>query len=291
MKKSIKILLSVTLCMLVATSSIYASNKIKKEYDFKANDVRALEYSYDKEIKEGFKTYKESSVTYQVIKDNRKKIKKSFSENPPERITEGEVTYERVEKNVKEHIKSEVTYDRDDSIPDEIEKDGVILKLKEKRQEQRSEIVNLPARFYGEEGVNLFKFNNKYISLSNINNPIWQGFNKDVKEHLRLGNNYEVLSGNFVTGYINLGETSYKDAVYQARRTSNVVIATYESEEEYTYVDVSTEKKVDARAIVTYELSSNNNIMAIGGAIIGLLALVISIVIFILKRRNKEDNQ
>lgn len=274
----------------IALSTAYASTDITKEYTFKAKDTKNLSYEYDKEITEGFKKYKSKSATYQVIKDDRDSIKRSFKDKAPDEIVENGQKYKRLEQVVKDKLTSTITYNKTDEIPSEVEKDNQVLKLKDKSEKIVKENVNLPARFYGEPSTNIYKFNGKFVSLANPNSPIWSTFNTDVRAYLNLGNEYELLDGAFTTGYIQGSNGYYRQASYRAIRTTPVIEATYESEDEYTYIYAGKDKKVKARVIVIYELIKDYTPVVIGAG--GLvLALAIAGIIFLLMKRRKKENE
>lgn len=273
----------------ILISTAYASSDITKEYTFKAKSPDKLEYKYDEEITEGFTKYKEKSVTYQIIKDNRDIIKKSFDGDAPESIEENGEKYILKGNAGNEKKTVTLTLTEGQAVPETQEEDGVTLKLKSKTPKIVKERVSLPARFYGEAGSNTYKFNGKYITLADNNNPVWSGFNTDVKSHLRLGNDYQVLNGYFVSGYKTANGVTYRDAVYTANRGTKTIVAVYESEQEHEYIYAGDDKKVEAKAVVIYEEAGTvipTKVLMGAGA--GILALALGIIIFVLKKRKEK---
>lgn len=292
MKKIMKKVVFSLLIFILCSASVFAAeNNITKEYTFKAKDPDNLEYKYEKTISEGLKEYKAAGVIYRVIKDNRAQIKKNFAADTlaPKEIKEKNIVYKLKEKSKKEKTIKKITVSSDINISDEIIENGEVLKLRAKENKTAVEQVNLPARFYGEESSNIYKFNGKYITLLDNNNPVWNGFNSDVKGQLKLGNEYNILSGRFTTGYITSNGVTYRDAIYTVNRNTNVVEATYESLDEYIYVEDA--KKVEAKAIVTYEIYSDYTKYIYAAAVIAVFAVAISLILFIIKKRRKNENK
>lgn len=277
--------------LLLSSSIVYAVSSIEKEYIFQADTANDLRYDYKKQIEKDGKIYKvdEKSVKYEVIKDNKVSItKKGSISSVKEEIEENGIKYKLNKASIKNQRKTTKTeiYKNKSEAKKEVKYNNEILKLSSVKEKKISEPVNLPARFYGFPNSKIYKINGKDIEIKD--RPVWNGYEKDVAEYLKLKGEYKISPGRFTTGFVKRGNIYIKDAVYPAVRTNTVYEATYESEAEATYEGIDTSKKVEAKVSLKYDFYKNK-LALIVKIIAGIVAAIaIATILFILLKRRKK---
>lgn len=277
--------------LLLSSSIVYAVSSIEKEYVFQADTATNLKYDYKKQIEKAGKIYKvdEKSVKYEVLKDNKVSItKKGSISSFKDEIEEYGIKYKLDKDSIKNRRKTTKTevYKIKSESKKEVKYNNETLKLSSVKEKKVSEPVNLPARFYGYPNSKIYKINGKDIEIKD--RPVWNGYERDVAEYLKLKGEYKIYAGRFTTGFVKDGNVYRRDAIYPAVRTNTVYEATYENEVEATYEGIDTSKKVEAKVSLRYDFYKNK-LALIVKIIAGIVAAIaIATILFILLKRRKK---
>lgn len=316
MKNKLKILVFFMILILSSTTVFADSNVIQKDkntiektYEYVSNGENKKDKSIEKKIKYNGKEYVLKDIKY----DNKpieikEKVKVENKEDYLKTI-EKEIYGKRVKfkaKGVKWDDKEKISlsesieYQNRGDIKNEIEKDGHILKLENITSKTKTEIFNAPAVFYSyDKDTNEYIFEGKTVYIENT--PLWNGYQRDIKEYLGLnGNDYSILGGTFTSENTLVDESTnlhQRTAIYRGSKIVPYYLATYqfngeddlkEHEGEITYVaDGYYRTNADATYTVTESLMAK--ILKYGVGIL-VLGTAVALILFLLQKKKKEEN-
>ena len=297
--------LFVLLIILVTTLPAYAAAEktITQEYYFEADNPGNLSYSVDqKEIEVDGKFYRLKDISCELYSEpiTEKKSLKSKNKHAEPYITR---TIEGTEFKLyapekidwKENtVELKQEYKTEAEAPQTVTVEDKELTLKSLDAVSRVDPVSTTAYFYSDDpDVDEYEFNGKTVIL-NDGRPVWDGYKDDYADYLGIQNNNNYsITGSSWNGSIRETENGYvRTATIYGTKKVNYVIASYglgNENERYT-ADVTYTSKYIGHATVTYEkYLTTRQKLVYAGVGIGILALLITALLFILKRRNDDD--
>lgn len=281
-------------------------NKLEKTFTYISKNKE--DSLADKEI-----TYKGDKYILKNIKHEEKPIKlteevsvKAENEYPKkiQRKIKGEVFTLKAKGDVKlkekavELVTENREYKTRGEIPTTVEKDGKKLILKDVKETNKRENFIAPAVFtsYDPDSTE-YIFNGQRVSISG--DPVWNGYEGAIKDYLGVnGNSYSISSGRWTSDFslVDPGNGRYqRTANYTGTRVVPYYIATFDSSEtdpEKTFTGkvtyVADEKDITTTAIYEKEKSYTAIYITAG---IALVALITAIILMILKRKKKKENE
>ena len=316
MKNKLKILVFFIILTLSSTTVFADSNVIKKDkntiektYKYVSNGENKKDKSIEKKIKYDGKEYVLKDIKYDNKPIEIKEKVKVENKEDYLKIIEKDIYGKRVKfkaKGVKWDDKEKISlsesieYQNRGDIKNEIEKDGHVLKLENITSKTKTETFNAPAVFYSyDKDTNEYIFEGKTVHIGNT--PLWDGYQRDIKEYLGInGNDYSILGGTFTSENILVDESTnlhQRTAIYRGSKIVPYYLATYqfngednlkEHEGEITYVaDGYYKTNADVTYTVTESLMAK--ILKYGLGIL-VLGTAVALILFLLKKKKKEDN-
>lgn len=309
------------LLLICSTSFVFAANNIVREYEFKAVDPDNLKYDVPEKVTEDGKTYKFQNVKYEIIEGQtievtervRTNDKEDYAKSIEHKLPSGKTVTLYAEDGISwkedeaEGIVRTQEYRSQNDIPQSIidtkpEGNGneteITLTLSGVESYSRTESFQAPATFYTPvRGGSMYQFNGKVVTINN-GNPVWSGYQDDVKDYLGLnGNTYSITGGNWSDDYTLTGGQYVRHATYIGTRSVPRYRATFTETDatttvytaDVTYSGIDPDKEVTAKAIVTYERGiGTREIIFIGAGIVIIALAVASILLFISRRKKKH---
>lgn len=311
-KRKTCVILFATLIFLMSTFPVFAAEKgIEKTFEYIGSEND--KYAAKESITQNGKTYKLVDVTYE--KKPLEKVEKIETKDREDFKKEIEITvegkkYKLVASNdIKWKEPEEITisesreYKNRNEIPTSISKDNKELALKNVSGSTKEETFSAPAKFVAyDSNATEYIFNGKKVII-NGNTPVWDGYQADIKDYLGIAqnNNYTLSGGSFTSALtlVDQDEERYeRTAVFTGRKVVPYYIANYEyrgAKDDGTYIaDVKYTSKdkymITATAIYEEDISNNNlkTALMIGAAVL-VFAVAVSLIIFFLKKREKES--
>ena len=295
-----------------------AGERLTKEYEFKTEDRDALYYPALEEIEMNGDIYRLVDVSYDIVDEKEpvsieKRVKTWDPDDYDRTITKTIdgicYTLEAEEPDWKKkeipHPTKTITreYAGTKSPPAQITEDGETYRIEHQEKKNRKESFHAPAVFYAETtDTTLYWFNGKIVEITGTQ-PIWNGYEADIRDYLNLnGNSYSITgmtwNGSFEqaeNGYVRRATVNGQKAVsYQSVTYVNDVGANdvYEYTARIRYVDRDAKTEYTARATAVYEkvekgLSKRAMLMIGAGA--AVLCLAFSVLLFFLARRRAGE--
>lgn len=313
MKGVVRTITMILILLMMSSSSVLAAEKtLQKEYTFHS-DTAEFSYSPKKNIKENGKNYKLSGITYEKLDEQdlylSKKVK--YTELPKkqvplkkeftidgQRVTlqadEADIQYSQNTQDVTETLTG---YTSQQSIPKQktVSKDGkqytaTLVGIQERKIDKP---VTINVKFIGEQSAD-FYFKGKKIKL-NGNAPTWDGYAKAVTSHLDLPNGSTLSGGRWTTDWHKENGTTVRYAQFTGTRPASNYVVTYRYQSYDTTVTYHNDKEpgdkeYKVKAICKYEKEGLSFIqkLLIAGAGIAILAGLIAVILYIIRRRKKE---
>lgn len=324
MKTYFRILAPVFACMIAFCSILpscsfaKAKETITREYEFQTEDPDDMHYPALEEITMNGDTYRLRGVSYDIVaekepvsivKNVRTKDPKKYDRVITKTIDGIRYTLKAEEPNwTKREIPRQTKtitkeYSAGKVPQQQITADGEVYRIEYQEQRTRKEIFHAPAIFYAETtDTTLYWFNGKIVEIIG-RQPVWNGYEADIRSYLGLnGNSYTITGikwdGGFTAsdhGYVRTASVTGKKTVpYQTVTYTNDtdVNNVYEYTAKIRYVDRDGQTEYTARAAATYEkvekgLSKRAMIMISAGS--AVLCLSLAALIFFLARRRAEE--
>ena len=310
-KRKTCVILFATLIFLMSTFPVFAAEKgIEKTFEYIGSEND--KYAAKESITQDGKKYKLVDVTYET--KPLEKVKKVETKDRADYKKEIEITvegkkYKLVASNDIKWKEPEIItisesreYKTKNEIPSSISKDNKELALKSVSDTTKVEAFSAPAKFVAYDSDSTeYIFNGKKVII-NGNTPVWNGYQADIKDYLGIAqnNNYTLSGGSFTSALtlVDQDEERYeRTAVFTGTKVVPYYIANYEyrgAKDDGTYIaDVKYTSKdkymITATAIYEEDISNNNlkTALMIGAAVL-VFAVAASLIIFFLKKREKE---
>ena len=190
-------------------------------------------------------------------------------------------------------------YDNRNSVPDTLSYRGKILELKGIKKGSKTQNYVTPLKFYSEtKDTNLYRFNGKMVTLKN-GQPIWTGYDKDIKAHLgENGANYRINSVSWQGGFIRNGNGFVRTANVSGSKRIHMTVATYTNQNAVDVTYTAKVKYVDsqypsgelkATCIATYEKQGFTTVQKILVGV-GIVVIAFAISFILMKLRKKKQN-
>lgn len=301
------VLLIAAMMILTMSAPAYAASEktITQDYYFEADSPDNLSYPVDqKELEIDGRHYRLTDVSCELysqplvekksLKSNNKAAEPyitrtvegtEFKLYAPENIDwkDNEVEYRQEYKSEADALQTVTVDDKE-------------LSLKFVEAVNRVDPVSTTAYFYSESpDADEYEFNGKTVTLKN-GKPVWDGYKEDYADYLGVENNNDyAITGSSWNGSAKETDNGYvRTATVYGTKKVNYVVATYglkDGEARYT-ADVTYTSKYIGHAAVTYERYMTNIQKVIyAGVGIGILIILATAILFILKRRNNEDDE
>lgn len=296
-----------------------AGERITKEYEFETEDRDALHYPALEEIEMNGDIYRLVDVSYDIVDEKEpvsieKKVKTKDPDDYDRTITktidgirytleaeEPDWTKKVIPRQTKTIIKE---YAGGKTPPAHITADGETYKIEHQEKKTRKENFHAPAVFYADTmDTTLYWFNGKIVEITG-RQPIWNGYEADIRDYLDLNGNSYSITGMTWNGSFEQTENGYvrkatvagqKEVSFQSVTYTNDVDANdaYEYTAKIRYVDRDGKTEYTARATAVYEkvekgLSKRAMIMIGAGA--AVLCLSFSVLLYFLIRRRAEED-
>jgi hypothetical protein len=318
MRRKSTIFLIIFTLLIGSTALSFAGSQITKEYDFKAKSERNLKYDVPKEIKEKGKTYELKDVKYESEKgieiirshttldqaDYPKTIEYEKEDGEIVTLTaKGEIDWNEVDRNPTVITR---TYQDRGSIPASLPVSTTVngeevtgtAALSGTQVFTRTESFNAPGTFYGVYGSPLYTYGGKTVTLPD-GNPAWNGYQADVASNLGLPRGASINGVAWASAAVDQGNGEFiRQATFTGTRPVSTYTATFTETEattrsytaDITYTDTA-DGSVQAKAIATYEQVSNLGLyIAIGAGILVLALLAAAILVFLAKKRKRQES-
>jgi len=286
---------------------VYAAADKTLEYDyyFEASDPNSLHYEVDEEIEVKGKHYRLKDITYDIYKEPIV-IEKSFKskDKTADEYLEDSVQgvdlklYPQEEIKWKDNeIKHTEEYASEFDVPNEIEYEGKTLALKSMDTRSGTENISTVAYFYSDTlDTTEYVFNGKTVTVDGYE-PKWSGWQYDYADYLGYSNsNIYAITGTSWQGparEMQSGGYVRTAGVYGTKQVSRVVATFGLADEDARYtatVKYKSNYVAHAKAVYEKYITTRQKIFY-AAAGIGVLALLTSLVLFILaKRRRGEES-
>lgn len=312
--------LFIALCSILPSGSFAETeDTIIREYEFQTGDKDDLHYPAIEEITVNGDTYRLTGVSYDIVAEKEpvsveKKVKTDDPDDYDRTITENidgvryTLTAEKPEwtkkKNKRQIRTIRKEYRDGKSPPEQITTDGEVYRIEHREVSVRKEAFHAPAVFYAKTtDTTLYRFNGKLVEIIG-SDPIWNGYEDDIRDYLGLNGNSYTITGMQWDGGFQSSENGYvRTATVKGSKRIPIQTVTYTNDAaandsyEYTarirYVDKESLPEFTARATVTYgkvEKGLSKRAMIIIGAGTAVLCLTIAVLLYFLARRYRRED-
>ena len=304
--------------MIFSSAAIsYGASKDITRTNIFYSKTKKYEYAAQKEIQQDGKTYKLKDIKYKLVEDKGAETKNVKLENLTEEKAPATKSFEVDGKKVTftldtdatkfEMNKKEGTYVYTARDPKSFKADQTRTVKDQNGNTFTGKLesvtkgaiyrkpITIDGEFRGSVGTQYFYFaNTGTLWPYNANAPVWNGYQSDILTYLNLdASAYRITGGSWTSSRVS-GNTLIRTARFTG--TSNVC--------DYTakYVDGSDSDGYTAnavylspykvKAIATYEQAGLTTIQKVLiGAGILILAIVIALILYFLKRKKREDEE
>lgn len=328
MKKKI---IGLTLAFVISLSLLspaLASETITKTYKFNPTSKEDLTYNAPKEITEGDTTYEldeNSEIKYKLTKDNKVEIKKNVSVKNKNDIQK-EISHKTKNGTIKLVLKngdqgiewksiyrspkvmtreyaslSEIPSSLISTVNENGKTINVTCNKGDVKKKSKTTVFSAPAKFYGYPDSDIFSFNGKRVRITS-NNPVWNGYKKDVAQYLGSKGNYNITGASWSTNMKPYQDMYVREARFRGTKVVPFYEATYvESnatrnlyEATVTYEGIDPNQKLEAEATVTYKMvekgltTFQKVLLTLAGLVV--IAAIVFVIMYFRKKKDEEKS-
>ena len=168
------------------------------------------------------------------------------------------------------------------------------------KKKSKTAVFSAPAKFYGYPDSDIFSFNGKRVRITS-NNPVWNGYKKDVAQYLGSKGNYNITGASWSTNMKPYQDMYVREARFTGTKTVPFYEATYvESnatrnlyEATVTYEGINPNQKLEAEATVTYKMVEKGltTFQKVLIAAAGVMVLIAVIILILFRSKKKERRE
>lgn len=304
MKKRTLSILFLIAALMFSSISAYAAENMTKTYIF---DSTSKAFDYQPPVKDG---YKVANIKYTVLEDKGKdvvieEIKDLKEKKAPKTKTikskkyvldERKTTYQKAKKIgtyvYEARNPNDFTADNEREVKDEKGKTFKGILESTIKGDIYDKAISVDGTFTGDVDSEYFYFaNSGTLYPINTAAPLWNGYQEDILTYLNLSPSAYRITGGVWTGESVSGNRLTKKARFSGTSKVCDYTATYTAEDD-TKFDASAVylSPYKVKAVVRYEeILTTVQKVILAGAGIAVLALAAAIIIYILKRRKREE--